>query len=185
MMVYIIVILCYNTTVVIVRINIKEVNVIMGKRCAKCFKHYSDDSNICYDCNLYLISDGLFSKAKAKGMLEHLVASNQTKTYETSFDINLIPESKEDIERALQIQKEPVKTTHFCGKCYKKIEPGIQFCPHCGYTLNKPTPKCPTCQSTNIHKIGTFDRLTSVGFWGLASSKLGKTMACDDCGYKW
>lgn len=44
---------------------------------------------------------------------------------------------------------------------------------------------CPRCQSINIRKIGTLDRLTSVGFFGLASGKLGKTMECNDCKYKW
>ena len=48
-----------------------------------------------------------------------------------------------------------------------------------------PVPKCPTCQSTNIKKIGAFDRVTSVAFLGLASSKIGKQFQCNNCGYKW
>lgn len=46
-------------------------------------------------------------------------------------------------------------------------------------------PHCPNCNSVNIRKISTLDRATSVAFWGLASSKIGKTMQCDQCGYKW
>ena len=46
-------------------------------------------------------------------------------------------------------------------------------------------PKCPTCGSLNVRKIGTLSRMASVGFFGLGSSKLGKTMECKDCGYKW
>ena len=47
--------------------------------------------------------------------------------------------------------------------------------------VNKP--KCPTCGSTNISKIGTFNRMLSTGFFGLASGKIGKTMKCNNCGY--
>lgn len=45
--------------------------------------------------------------------------------------------------------------------------------------------KCPTCQSTNISKIGTLNRMASVGLFGLASSKIGKTHKCNSCGGTW
>lgn len=45
--------------------------------------------------------------------------------------------------------------------------------------------KCPTCQSTNITKIGTLNRMASVGLFGLASSKIGKTHKCNSCGGTW
>lgn len=47
------------------------------------------------------------------------------------------------------------------------------------------TPKCPSCQSTNISKIGTLNRMASVGLFGLASSKIGKTHKCNSCGGTW
>lgn len=50
---------------------------------------------------------------------------------------------------------------------------------------NANTPKCPTCGSTNIKKIGNLERGASVGLFGLFSSKIGKTMQCKNCGYKW
>ena len=46
-------------------------------------------------------------------------------------------------------------------------------------------PKCPTCGSTNIQKISVTKRLVSAGLFGLASSDIGKTMVCKNCGYKW
>lgn len=49
--------------------------------------------------------------------------------------------------------------------------------------INKP--KCPTCGSTETHKIGTATRVAGVAVLGLASSDIGKTMKCDKCGYKW
>ena len=46
-------------------------------------------------------------------------------------------------------------------------------------------PKCPTCGSTNISKIGTVNRMISTGLFGLASSKIGKTHKCNNCGTTW
>ena len=54
---------------------------------------------------------------------------------------------------------------------------------------NKPQPsnipKCPTCGSTDIKDISTLNRMVSVGAFGLASDKIGKTKECKNCGYKW
>ena len=44
---------------------------------------------------------------------------------------------------------------------------------------------CPYCNSTNVTKIGTVNRAVSVGMLGLASSKIGKTHKCNDCGSTW
>lgn len=46
-------------------------------------------------------------------------------------------------------------------------------------------PKCPTCGSTNIKKISGTKRWVTTGLFGLASSNVGKTMECKNCGYKW
>ena len=56
------------------------------------------------------------------------------------------------------------------------------------YILNKTlenVPRCPTCNSTKVEKISTTKRWVSTGLFGLASSNIGKTMHCKNCGYKW
>ena len=45
--------------------------------------------------------------------------------------------------------------------------------------------ECTYCHSTNVTKIGTVNRAVSVGMFGLASSKIGKTHKCNDCGSTW
>ena len=50
---------------------------------------------------------------------------------------------------------------------------------------NKHIPKCPTCQSTNIHKIGSVERGASIALWGIFSKKINKTFECKNCGYTW
>lgn len=46
-------------------------------------------------------------------------------------------------------------------------------------------PKCPTCQSTNVRKIGGLERGASIIGLGLFSKKINKTFKCNNCGYTW
>ena len=46
-------------------------------------------------------------------------------------------------------------------------------------------PKCPTCSSTNIKKIGTGERAVSVAVLGIFSKKINKSFKCKNCGYTW
>lgn len=46
-------------------------------------------------------------------------------------------------------------------------------------------PKCPTCQSTNIRKMGGVERGASIWAFGLFSKKINKTFKCNQCGYTW
>ncbi len=44
------------------------------------------------------------------------------------------------------------------------------------------TPKCPTCSSTNIEKIGGLERAGSVYMFGIFSKKINKSFKCNNCG---
>lgn len=46
-------------------------------------------------------------------------------------------------------------------------------------------PKCPTCQSTSIRKMGGIERGASIYAFGLFSKKINKTFKCQNCGYTW
>lgn len=46
-------------------------------------------------------------------------------------------------------------------------------------------PKCPSCGSANVSKIGVVNRMVSTHFLGLGSSKIGKTHKCNNCGTMW
>lgn len=45
--------------------------------------------------------------------------------------------------------------------------------------------RCPNCGGYMVQKISTIGRMFSVGMFGFSSSKIGKTMECKSCGYKW
>ena len=49
----------------------------------------------------------------------------------------------------------------------------------------KYVPKCPTCGSPDLSKIGTASKVLDVAFWGFASGKVKKTFHCNNCGYEW
>jgi len=51
--------------------------------------------------------------------------------------------------------------------------------------IHQNVPKCPTCGSTNLSKVGTGERVVSVGLLGLFSGKINKTFKCKNCGYTW
>ena len=46
-------------------------------------------------------------------------------------------------------------------------------------------PKCPTCHSTNIRKMGGIERGASIYAFGIFSKKMNKTFKCQNCGYTW
>lgn len=54
-----------------------------------------------------------------------------------------------------------------------------------GVISNPNQPKCPTCSSTNVQKIGTGERVASVATFGIFSKKINKSFKCKSCGYTW
>lgn len=50
---------------------------------------------------------------------------------------------------------------------------------------NSHIPKCPTCSSTNIEKISSFDKAAGAVMFGLFSKTARSQFKCRNCGYKW
>lgn len=53
------------------------------------------------------------------------------------------------------------------------------------YQKEKNTPKCPTCNSTNITKISTTSKVVGAVAFGLFSKTARSQFKCNNCGYKW
>lgn len=47
------------------------------------------------------------------------------------------------------------------------------------------TPKCPTCGSPDIERIGAGEKVVSAAMFGLFSRKIHKQFRCKNCGYEW
>lgn len=52
---------------------------------------------------------------------------------------------------------------------------------------SQPTPKCPTCGSTNIRRISTAEKAVNAGMFGLLGNKRTYQFECmnPNCKYKW
>ena len=51
--------------------------------------------------------------------------------------------------------------------------------------VDNPQPHCPTCNSTNVHKISDLRRGVHAAMWGLLSTTAKCQYECKNCGYKW
>lgn len=69
-------------------------------------------------------------------------------------------------------------------KLHRQIK-NIGKIPHSYHRESNNIPKCPTCSSTNIQKIGTGERMASVIGLGLFSKKINKSWKCKNCGHTW
>lgn len=114
---------------------------------------------------------------------------------------NKLKELKENLPEICPICGEPsanIKddmTCPICGFVYDKTKDELeQYKKECRLnqqSSSAPTtqpqnvPKCPTCGSTNISKIGTGERVMSVLGLGLLSKKINKTWKCNNCGHTW
>ena len=56
---------------------------------------------------------------------------------------------------------------------------------HMNFMKQSRVPKCPTCGSTNIRKMGGVERGVSIAAFGIFSKKINKTFKCENCGYTW
>lgn len=84
----------------------------------------------------------------------------------------------------------------YCLVCRRKLKyiegsKKVEYCPeshdssYIKTTETKPTPHCPTCQSTNIKKISATSKAVSVGLFGIFSQKVKRQFKCNNCGYEW
>lgn len=83
------------------------------------------------------------------------------------FDINLYNNKDSILQQKQQQQEESINR----GKAILEEQNRV--------------PKCPSCGSANISKIGVVGRAVSFKLVGFASSKIGKTHKCNNCGTMW
>lgn len=97
-----------------------------------------------------------------------------------------------NLYKAIRILKEKYNLTNEIAKKYiqqikdEYTEPNKKEENNSTYNgINKNVPKCPTCGSTHVEKIGMVSKMVSTDLLGLASNSIGKTFKCNNCGHKW
>ncbi len=150
--------------------------------CPKCtmfypgFKFKSIDDAFCHHCGTKLILTE-YASEKYQGF-EGTVFYPKYSRNDPGWKLLKLQYVKDNplydpVEEEKTILKEEIRCAHIVRDAHAKFS-------------DEPNePKCPTCGSTNITKIGAVSRGVSIVAFGIFSSNIGKTMKCNKCGYKW
>lgn len=132
---------------------------------------------ICENCGT--ISE--FSNGECKACCNSKIIDLKISTQEW---FNLTPTQKETvIKNTLLLSDETYELIQEAWRNNKKNVQPMSRPIQTNFQQNKP--KCPTCGSTNVHKISTGKKALGFVTVGIFSSNFGKTMECKQCGYKW
>ena len=129
------------------------------KKCPKCEGRYFDDMHYCSECLggnvIELVTEDEYKNKTGKG-------------FETLNKLKLEREIKDkEYEK-----KHPIRQRYYQPHSKQK-------------TVEENLPKCPTCGSTNIEKISSFDKAAGAVMFGLFSKTAKSQFKCRKCGYKW
>lgn len=129
------------------------------KKCPKCEGRYFDDMYYCSECLggnvIELVTEDEYKNKTGKG-------------FETLNKLKLEREIKDkEYEK-----KHPIRQRYYQPHSKQK-------------TVEENLPKCPTCSSTNIEKISSFDKAAGAVMFGLFSKTARSQFKCRNCGYKW
>ena len=125
----------------------------------------------CVHCSCLMTNYRRWIAADDTGKAKILSEINQPKEYKPMYGPGNHPERIEEAD------KTDAKIRRYLEK--EKEQAEIEA------TKPKYVPKCPTCGSPDLSKIGTASKVLDVAFWGFASGKVKKTFHCNNCGYEW
>ena len=155
--------------------NTKE--VLIMKLCRKCLTELFDRDTICPTCksNSFIVDESL-NKIKSEIMSASKRKRNsllKNPEYQSVYDYI---QKKSNCKRPDVLELSDDKNVGVCPSLFKEEQ---------SEESNNHIPKCPTCQSTDIRKIGGLERGASIIGLGLFSKKINKTFKCNNCGYTW
>ena len=170
-------------------------------KCPECGKEISDKSNQCIHCGYPLI-------IKNEQKIPNCITEIDGIQYDYSDILNLI-NYKQYYDAYFQMRKicklsiknnmnllEYMIGNYEAPDKYNIIEYTKKEEEECFKSLSKleniknqqqttNIPKCPTCGSSNIRKMGVGERTASILGFGILSKKINKTWKCNNCGHTW
>ena len=147
--------------------------------CPECNREISDKAEMCPHCGYKLsIQEPLFQGVYCPSCLDSYIKSdiNVCSFCHVNFKKSIYG-TYDEVKNYGENHPELKQSPDFNQEAYNKR---INYVP--GEYISINSPKCPTCGSSNISKIGTLNRVVSTGIFGLASSKIGKQWHCKACG---
>lgn len=150
--------------------------LVICKKCINDFKEIPYSNPFQYRglyTNFKVPEDNICSKCKTE-LYETKVTGSEIKIlFNTSHD-NVFLQAMIDLKESDPIEYQ-LKLTQFNSQNQtKEIEED-----------KNTTPKCPTCNSTNLKKISTTAKATNTIMFGLLGTKRHKSFHCNSCGYEW
>lgn len=156
-------------------------------KCIECGKEISEYADKCPNCGCPVeiskhdkytvtLTNGGKSKIKVISKLRELLKLDLSQAKDIVDNCKII-KSNISLQEAEHIKKE-----------VEALGGQVEITPYTkaqDTQINMSLPKCPTCHSTNIKKIGTGERVASVVGLGILSKKINKTWKCCNCGYTW
>ena len=141
------------------------------KKCGRIVLIHQNDNNICDYCrNIVIPVPDEYLGGESKGFIE--------KDLEEQFINEYIKSSPEFNQYLFEHRDEDLFNHHMENKAKLERSKAI-------LEEQSRKPKCPSCRSSNISKVGVVNRAVSFGLFGFASSKIGKTHKCNNCGTTW
>lgn len=126
---------------------------------------------VCVHCSCLMTNYRRWIASDDAGKAKILSEINQPKEYKPMYGPGNHPERIEEAD------KTDAKIRKYLEK--EKEQAEIEA------AKPKYTPRCPTCGSPDLEKIGTASKVLDVAFWGFAAGKVKKTFHCKNCGYEW
>ena len=144
------------------------------KLCRKCLTELFDRDTICPTCkNNSFIEDESFNKIKSEIMSASKRKLNSLLKNPDYQSVYYYIQKKSTCKRPDVLELSDDKTIYVCPSLLKDEQLKES---------NNHIPKCPTCQSTDIRKIGGLERGASILTFGIFSKKINKTFKCNNCG---
>lgn len=139
--------------------------------CPECGKEVSDKSDKCIHCGYPINNNNICKLNGADYDLSFLLDESYSILYKVR---DLVQISKSDIVHVKPVVEKIIQEKEIPSVINLPLKQNIDN-----------TPKCPTCNSTDIKKISTTSKVTNIAMFGLLGNKRKKTFHCNNCGYEW
>lgn len=130
--------------------------------------------------NKQVISTDIYNfirHGKRQEAIDYIIHETNCTEHEATEVVNELNDLiQQNIRATIEKHKQPLyETPTKIIDCTKKYD----------NNTNINQPKCPTCSSTNIHKISASKKLMGAIGFGLFSKTAKSQFQCYNCGYKW
>ena len=147
-------------------------------KCPECNKEVSEQANICIHCGFPL---------KDKSISKECIINGER--YDLSDLLEQILSNADKVHTLIKLRQKCNLQLAEATKLYEVILQNREIPNEFNYNMEASQlisqPKCPTCQSTDVHKMSALETGASVAVLGLFSRKINKTFKCKHCGYMW